>query len=202
MRETAAIKHLKKDKVMAAIIRNHKLKPWPKVKLTPQYIFEDIVETILGQQLSGKAADTIIGRFKELFGGKLPRPKELLKTSDKKIRSCGTSWSKAAYVKNVARAVEKGELKLNKLAELSDEEVRRELLAIKGVGDWTAEMVMMFSLRRPDIFSTGDMGLQNAMHKFYRVKKGDTKKMLEVAEQWRPYRSLAARYLWKGLDSQ
>ena len=186
---------------MAKLIRKYPLPAWPKVKTDSQYIFSEIVDTILGQQLSGKAANTIIGRFKDLYGGKYPKPEQLLKTKDEKIRGCGTSWSKVSYIKNVARAVKNGELNLKKISQMSDEEVREELLKIKGIGNWTAEMVLMFTLRRPDIFSLGDMGLQNAMHKHYKVKKGDINKMLKIAKQWEPYRSLACRHLWRSLDN-
>ncbi len=188
---------------MARLIKECTLKEWPsKVNSSPQFLFSEIVETILGQQLSGKAANTIIGRFKDLFGGVHPTPEELLKMPDQKIRDCGTSWSKVSYIKNVARAVKSKELDLRKIVKMSDDEVRAELLKIKGVGNWTAEMILMFTLRRPDIFSTGDMGLQNAMYKHYKVKKGDLKKMEKIAAQWAPYRSLACRYLWKSLDSK
>ena len=186
---------------MAKLIQEHKLKSWPEINLTPQYIFGEIIETILGQQLSGKAANTIIRRFKDIYGGTLPKPKELLETPDKKIRACGTSWSKVSYIKNVANVVVSKELDLKKLPQLSDEETREELLKIKGVGNWTAEMMLMFTLHRPDIFSTGDAGLQNAMYKLYKVEKGDFKKMEKIAEKWRLYRSLACRYLWRSLDN-
>ncbi|MEX2054276.1 MAG: DNA-3-methyladenine glycosylase [Candidatus Colwellbacteria bacterium] len=197
-----AINHLKKDKVMARLIKECTLKDWPKVNHAPQFLFSETIETILGQQLSGKAADTIIGRFKDIYGGKHPTPEQLLKTPNQKIRNCGTSWSKVSYIKNVARAVKGKELDLKKITSLSDDEIRAELLKIKGVGNWTAEMILMFTLRRPDIFSTGDMGLQNAMFKHYKVKKGDLGKMEKIAHSWRPYRSLACRYLWKSLDNR
>lgn len=196
-----AEKHLSKDPIMGKLIKEYDLKSWPEIKTTPQHLFAEIIETILGQQLSGKAANTIIGRFKDIYGGKMPKPNELLKTKDQVIRDCGTSWSKVAYIKNVAKAVEENELHLNKLSKMSDEEVRSELIKIKGIGDWTAEMILMFTLRRSDIFSTGDMGIQNAMQKHYKVKKGDFKKMEKIAKQWQPYRSLACRYLWRSLDN-
>ncbi|MBU2101520.1 DNA-3-methyladenine glycosylase [Patescibacteria group bacterium] len=195
-------KHLSKDPVMAKLIKKYKLDSWPEINLTPQYIFGEIIETILGQQLSGKAAETIIGRFKDIYGGKLPKPEELLKTPDKRIRACGTSWSKVSYIKNVAKTVASKELDLKKLPQLPDEEVREELLKIKGVGNWTAEMMLMFTLRRPDVFSTGDAGLQNAICKLYKVKRGDFKKMERISLQWKPYRSLACRYLWRSLDNR
>lgn len=200
--DTRALRHLKKDKIMAGLIKKHPLPEWSKVKTDSQFLFSEIVETILGQQLSGKAANTIIGRFKNVYGGKHPTPDQLLKTKDAKIRACGTSWSKITYIKNVAKAVKSKELDLKNISKMSDSEVKEMLLKIKGVGPWTAEMILMFTLRRPNIFSPGDMGLQNAMYKHYRVKKGDLGKMEKVAKQWEPYRSLACRYLWRSLDNQ
>lgn len=186
---------------MAKFIKEYPFPAWPKVKTDPQHLFSEIVETILGQQLSGKAANTIIGRFKDLYGGRHPRVEELLKTQDERIRGCGTSWSKVSYIKNVARAVKGKELDLKKLPIMTDEEVRETLLEIKGVGNWTAEMILMFTLRRLNVFSPGDIGLQNAMHKHYGVKKGDIDKMLKIAKQWEPYRSLACKYLWRSIDA-
>lgn len=193
-------KHLQKDPVMKNLIATCKLKAWPKANFSKQYIFSEIIENILGQQLSGKAADTIIGRFKNLFGGKIPTPEKLLKMPDAKIRACGPSWAKAKYVKNVALAVMEKKLDLENFQNLSDEEIKRELIAIKGIGPWTAEMLLMFTFRREDIFSIGDMGIQNAMFKHYQVKKGDFKKMLKIAESWRPYRTTACRILWRSID--
>ncbi|OGY56249.1 MAG: hypothetical protein A2119_00430 [Candidatus Colwellbacteria bacterium GWA2_46_10] len=200
--ETKALKHLRRDKVMAGLIKKYPLPSQPTAKVNAQYLFAEIVDTILGQQLSGKAANTIIGRFKSLYGGKYPSPEKLLKTKDEKIRGCGTSWSKVSYIKNVARAVRDGELDLKKMPKMSDEKVRGELLKIKGIGNWTAEMILMFTLRRPDIFSPGDMGLQNAIYKHYKVKKGNVNTTLKIAKQWEPYRSLACRYLWRSLDAK
>ncbi len=191
---------LKKDLIMKKLIESYELKPWPEPDFSPQFIFSEIIENILGQQLSGKAANTIIGRFKDLFGGKMPEPEKLLEIPDEKIRAVGTSWSKAKYVKNVAQAAIDKKLDLENFQNLSDEEIMKELVAINGIGPWTAEMLLMFTFRREDIFSTGDMGIQNAMLKHYKVKKGDSKKMLKIAENWRPYRTTACRILWRSLD--
>ncbi len=198
----SALSHLRKDKVMAKLIKENELEKRRKTNLTSQYIFGEIIKTILGQQLSGKAADTIIERFKDIYGGELPGVDRLLKTKDQEIRNCGTSWSKVSYIKNVASAIVDGKLDLKKLSQMDDEEVGSNLLIIVGIGDWTTEMVLMSTLRREDVFSTGDTGLQNAMYKHYGVKKGDSKRMLKIAENWRPYRSLACRYLWKSLDNR
>src|SRR4030042_2791534 len=103
--EKKALKKLGMDPIMAKLIREYQLREWPKASLSSQYIFGDVVETILGQQLSNKAAETIIGRFKILFGGKIPKPQELPGTPDRKIRKCGTSWSKIKYIKEAAKAI-------------------------------------------------------------------------------------------------
>ncbi len=187
---------------MAQLIKLHKLSDWPVPNFDPDYLFSDFVETILGQQLSNKAADTIIGRYKKLFGGRHPTPKELLTVSDEKIRACGTSWAKIKYLKNIATAILDNTLDLALLPTLPDDQVRQTLLKIKGIGPWTVEMILMFTLRREDIFSPGDAGLQNALVKFYGVKRGDLKTMLEISDKWRPYRTLACRYLWRALDNK
>jgi DNA-3-methyladenine glycosylase II len=194
-----ALAHLKKDPIMAELIKKVKLTNWP----APNFdnLFSDLIETVIGQQLSGKAANTIVGRFKDLFSGKFPSPQELLHMSDEKIRACGTSWAKISYVKNIAKAVVDKSLDLKDLPQMTDDEVRKELIKIKGVGNWTIEMTLMFSLRRPDIFSPGDVGLQNAINKHYKIKRGDFKKILKLSEKWQPYRTLASLYLWKSLES-
>lgn len=194
------IKILQNDPVMKKLIAKYKLEPLPKPDLSPQYIFNDIVETILGQQLSNKAADVIIDRFRKLFKRPLPTPAQVLDTPDQKIRDCGTSWQKVKYIKNVASAVSKNRIILENLKGASDDEIKKELVGIKGIGPWTAEMLLMFTFRREDIFSEGDLGIQNAMQKHYGVKKGDTKRMQEIAKAWQPYRTTACRILWKSLD--
>ena len=187
---------------MAKLIETINLSSWPEPDFSPQSLFADIVENILGQQLSNRAADTIITRFKNLFGGRHPTPARLLKTPDEKIRACGTSWAKARYVKNVAAAAVDKTLDLENLPAAADEKIYTQLLKIKGIGRWTAEMFLMFTLRRPDIFSPGDAGLQNAVAKLYGVKRGDVKQMVRISGRWRPYRTLACRYLWKSLDAK
>jgi DNA-3-methyladenine glycosylase II len=168
----------------------------------PDY-FIDLVESIIGQQLSGKAADTIFGRFKKLFPKEQITPDYLLKIPDKKIRDAGISFSKISYIKGIAKAVKDKEIDLDKLEKLSDQEVIDELVKLKGVGEWTAEMFLMFSLLRTDIFSTGDLGLQNAVVKLYGLKEKPTKKeLLEISAKWSPHRTLASRYLWQSLNNR
>ncbi len=198
---TDPLKHLAKDPVMKKLIAQFKLEERPKVELTSEYIFNKIIQNILGQQLSGKAADTITGRIKDLFGKKWPTPKELLEMPDEKIRAAGSSWAKIKYIKNVARAVLGKSLDLENLQNLSDDEVKARLVAIKGIGPWTAEMLLMFTLNREDVFSFGDMGLQNALYKHYGVKKGDLGKMLKISDAWKPHRTTACLILWQSLES-
>lgn len=163
--------------------------------------FSDLIESIICQQLSEKAGETIFGRFQKLFSGGSISPKKLLSLPDEQIRTVGTSWSKVVYIKNIARAVVFGELNLPKLEKLDDEAVVAELTKIKGIGRWTAEMFLMFTLGREDVFSYGDLGLRKAMKKLYGFKKDPTmKQMGRIVNKWKPYRTWAARILWRSLD--
>lgn len=164
-------------------------------------LYENLIDSIISQQLSVKAAATISKRFKALFGETFPRPKQILEMPDEKIRECGISYSKIKYIKGICEAIEKGELDLEKLPNLSDEEVIAELTKLKGIGRWTAEMTLMFTLKRLDVFSMGDLGLRNAVAKLYNVDRDDLKKIEEISGNWKPYRTLASRYLWKSLDT-
>lgn len=164
-------------------------------------LYEELVESIIGQQLSGKAADTIFKRFLKLFGDtKFPTPEKLLKTDVEKLRSAGMSYSKASYVKNIAQAFKNGDLDIKVLSKMSDEDVKKELTKIKGVGNWTAEMTLIFTLKREDVFSLGDAGLRRAIKNLYKIEKD--KDILKLAETWKPKRSYACWYLWKSLDNK
>lgn len=165
--------------------------------------FYSLSEAIINQQLSGKAGDTIWKRFLTLFPkGKLT-PERVLVLPDAKIRAIGTSWSKITYLKSLATYVKENKLHLTKLKDMIDEEVIRELTQVKGIGPWTAEMFLMFTLGREDVFSYGDLGLKNAIKKLYKFKKDPTRKQMEkLAENWSPYRTWAARILWRSLDIQ
>ena len=188
--------HLQKDPILKKLIVKHKIKAyWGSQK----NLFLDLIEIITSQQLSIKVADTIFKRFLALFPDK-PKPDDVLKVSVEKLRSVGFSNSKARYVHNVAEAVSSGTLLLNLLEKQSDEEVKKELLKIKGIGPWSAEMFLIFSLKRPDVFSVGDLGLRTAIEKLYGIKRDNLKKIEKLAETWCPHRSLACRYLWASLD--
>lgn len=173
--------------------------------------FRSLVESIVSQQLSVKASDTIFTRFIELFiksgviktARSFPNPEQVLKMSDAKLRGVGLSGSKVNYIKDLAKKVHKKELEFNRLHKMSDEEVIEHLVQVKGIGRWTGEMFLMFSLQRPDIFSHGDLGLRNAIQKLYGKKQQLTTKQIEkIVAKWSPYRSLASRYLWRSLDNK
>ncbi len=162
--------------------------------------FEHICGNIIGQQLSGRVADIIEDRFKKTVGGKVA-PDAVLKTDGQKIRDCGMSWGKVSFVKDLAQRTKTGQLKTKKLLDLPDEEVISELVAVKGIGRWTAEMFLMFSLARPDIFPVDDLGIKKGFEKV-TGKKWDRIKSAKLAEKWwSPYRTVASWYLWRSLES-
>ncbi len=160
--------------------------------------FESLVRAVVYQQLSGKAASTIYSRFKNLFDGdKYPTPKEVMEKSHDELRSVGLSNQKASYVHHIAEAFANGSIPKN-LAELKDEEVIKNLIAIKGIGPWTAEMFLMFTLQRPDVLPVSDLGIQKGiMHYGSLIKMPSSELMLKVANPWRPYRTIASWYLWR-----
>lgn len=165
-----------------------------------ELLYEELVESIIGQQLSGKAADTIFKRFLALFNTKFPSPEQLLKTDDEKLRSAGMSYSKASYIKNIAQAFKNGDLDIKTIKKMNDEDVKKELTKIKGVGNWTAEMTLIFTLKREDVFSLGDAGLRRAIKNLYKIEKDAD--ILKLSENWKPKRSYACWYLWKSLDNE
>ena len=162
-----------------------------------------LLRSIVGQQLSTKAAATIYGRMLELFGGHAPTPKQLLAVDPDKIRAAGLSRPKISYLRDLADHVEKGELELEHLDELPDEEVIEQLTAVKGIGEWSAHMFLMFHLARPDVLPVGDQGIRRAVQVQYRLRKiPDPKRLEKIARPWRPYRTLACLYLWSSLDNK
>ena len=162
-----------------------------------------LLRSIVGQQLSTKAASTIYGRMLELFGGHAPTPKQLLAVDPDKIRAAGLSRPKISYLRDLADHVEKGELELEHLDELPDEEVIEQLTAVKGIGEWSAHMFLMFHLARPDVLPVGDQVIRRAVQVQYRLRKiPDPKRLEKIARPWRPYRTLACLYLWSSLDNK
>jgi DNA-3-methyladenine glycosylase II len=162
-----------------------------------------LVRSITGQQLSVKAAASIWRRLLDRFGGHTPTPEEILADDPDELRAaCGFSRAKVAYLRSLAEHVLSGELELDRLPELPDGEVIRELTAVKGVGEWTAHMFLMFTLNRPDVLASGDLGVRNAAMRAYGLDRPPAPKELEaLAEPWRPYRTRACLYLWRSLDN-
>ena len=160
-----------------------------------------LIESIVSQQLSVKAADTIFGRFVALFKTKsFPKAEEILDVDDEKIRAAGLSYAKIKYVKSVANAFVSDLIDIEKIKKQSDEEVINELTQIKGIGRWTAEMTLIFTLQRPDVFSIGDAGLRRAITNLYGIT--DQEEMIHLAEKWKPNRSTACWYLWRSLENK
>jgi DNA-3-methyladenine glycosylase II len=166
----------------------------------PADAYGALLRAIVGQQLSTKAARTIYLRVLDLFGGSTPSPEQLLEASEEDLRGCGLSGRKTEYVRDLARHVLSGELELDRLGELGDEEVIEEIVAVRGLGRWTAEMFLLFHLQRPDVLSGGDLGIRKAVQVEYELKEMPTPtRVLEIGEPWRPHRSLASLYLWESL---
>jgi DNA-3-methyladenine glycosylase II len=192
------------DDVMARLIEEHGALVREDLKRErPGDAYGALLRSIVGQQLSTKAARTIYGRMLDLFDGHAPTPLQLLAADPDKIRAAGLSRPKIKYLRDLAQHVENGELELERLDELPDEEVIEQLTAVKGIGDWSAHMFLMFHLGRPDVLPVGDQGIRNAIKTQYRLRKlPDVKRMEKIARPWRPYRTLACLYLWSSLDNK
>jgi DNA-3-methyladenine glycosylase II len=159
-----------------------------------------LLRAIVGQQLSTKAARTIYLRVVDLFDGTTPSPEQLLEAREEDLRACGLSGRKTEYVRDLAAHVLDGELELDRLGELSDEEVIEEIVAVRGLGQWTAEMFLLFHLERPDVLSGGDLGIRKAIQIEYGLAEmPPPTRVIEIGEPWRPHRSLASIYLWESL---
>jgi len=166
----------------------------------PNDAYGALLRAIVGQQLSTKAARTIYLRVVDLFGGSTPTPEQLLDASEEDLRGCGLSGRKTEYIRDLAAHVLSGDLELDRLEQLGDEEVIEEIVAVRGLGQWTAEMFLMFHLERPDVLSGGDLGIRKAIQVEYRLEEMPTPtRVVEIGEPWRPHRSLASLYLWESL---
>lgn len=153
----------------------------------------------MGQQLSVAAASAIFGRLKDANGGRSPTPRQLLLMRRSTLRTCGLSRAKVEYVRDLARHVLSGELDLPRLRRLDDDGVREAITAVKGLGRWTADMFLIFHLRRPDVLPVGDLGLRRAVERAYRVSDPTAAQLEEIAAPWRPYRTTGSLYLWASL---
>jgi len=192
-----AILHLKEsDPILRAIIE--RVGPYKIEYGEPT--FHSLAESILYQQLNGKAAVVIFNRFIEQTGDPVT-PEGILKLADAQMRAVGLSKQKTAYLRDLAQKTKDGLLNFERLGDMSNEEVIEHLTQVKGIGVWTAHMFLMFTLRRPDILPTGDYGIQAAMKKHYRKRKWPKPKDMEkIAKSWAPYRSVACWYLWRSMD--
>lgn len=192
-----AINHLKKsDLTLRAIIE--RVGPC-RIEYGPPE-FHSLAEAIVYQQLNGKAAVTIFKRFAALAGEPLT-PEGILKLTDEQLRSVGLSKQKSAYLKDLAAKTRDGLLNFAQLPDMSDADVIKHLTQVKGIGVWTAQMFLMFTLKRPDVLPTGDYGIQAAIKKHYKKRKMPKPDVMEkIARPWSPYRSIACWYLWRSLD--
>ena len=192
-----AEKFLRKDKYIGPLV-----KKWGSCTITPKLnidYFQGLVGDIIGQQLSGRVADVIESRLKDKIKGRIT-PDKILNLKDEEVRSCGMAWSKVRAIKDLALKTKKGELKVKILNKLPDEEVRKELIAVKGIGPWTADMFLMFKLGRPDIFPVEDLGIRKGFEKV-TGKRFDKVKSAKFAEKsWKPHRTVASWYLWRSLE--
>lgn len=193
-------KHLGKDKVIKKLMKTS----GEMTLVARKNAFMHLCLSILSQQLSVKVATVIKGRFLALYNGKFPGPDEILKTPVTTLRSLGFSNAKASYVHNIAEFAKLHGMEDKNLGKMSDEEVIEYLTQIKGVGRWTTEMLLMFALKREDVFAVDDLGIQMAMIGLYNIDSRDKKKMkmkmMEIAGQWSPYRTYACMYLWRWKD--
>ncbi|HEY8139870.1 MAG TPA: DNA-3-methyladenine glycosylase [Nitrososphaera sp.] len=163
--------------------------------------FQSLAEAIIYQQLAGAAAEAIYGRFLKIYRGRFPSPGRLIATSDEKLRAAGLSARKAEYLKDLARHIDDGRIKPRLLHSMTDEQVVEELVKVKGIGRWTAEMFLIFCLGRPDVLPVGDLGLRKAIQRTYSLEDLPSEQVMQdIAGPWRPYRSIATWYLWKSLE--
>jgi DNA-3-methyladenine glycosylase II len=207
MTATAAKALAAADPVMAALIErlgeiDIETRLRRRSEERPADAYGALLRAIVGQQLSTKAARTIYLRVLDLFEGTTPTPEQLLEASENELRACGLSGRKVEYVRDLASHVLDGELELGRLGELTDEQVIEEIVAVRGLGQWTAEMFLLFHLERPDVLSGGDLGIRKAVGIEYGLDEmPPPQRVLEIGEPWRPHRSLASLYLWESLAS-
>jgi DNA-3-methyladenine glycosylase II len=169
----------------------------------PDDLYGSLLRTITGQQLSVKAAATIYRRVLDFFGGEVPTPQQILDADPEALKAAGgLSRAKTGYLRSLAEHVLKGELELEKLHSLSDDDVIAELVAVKGLGVWSAHMFLMFHLSREDVLPTGDLGIRKAVMIEYGLDElPSPAELIEIAEPWRPHRTLACLYLWASVDA-
>jgi DNA-3-methyladenine glycosylase II len=195
-----AIRHLQAaDPGLAGIIR--RVGPFRLAPHAEGTHFDYVVRCIVGQQLSGKAAATIYQRVRELYGDRYPTPAQLLGTPDATLRAAGLSGRKVEYVKELAGRTQARSIDILRIHEMPDDDVVETLVSVRGIGRWTAQMVLMFRLGRPDILPELDLGVQKAVQRLQRMRKLPTpEKLQKIGAKWAPYRTYASWYLWRSLE--
>ena len=192
------IKHLKHDPLLYSVIE--KIGDL-KIKLSDNY-YESLTNSIIGQQLSSKAASAIWERVKKLANSEIT-PDNINRIDINDFREAGVSYAKINYIKNLSSAVLENSLNLNIINNQSNDQIIKDLTNVKGIGRWTAEMFLIFSLGRQDIFSIGDLGLKRAMKWLYQMDDNPPKdEIIRISEQWKPYRTFASLYLWEIVDQE
>jgi DNA-3-methyladenine glycosylase II len=192
--------HLRRvDPVIARVMDS--VGPYRPANRTDGSHFYSLLRAIVFQQLSGKAASTILGRFVALFPNEEPTPELVLALSDEQMRAVGMSRQKTGYLRDLAEKVARGALPLDHVETLSDADLITHLVQVKGIGKWTAQMFLMFKLGRADVLPDLDLGIQNAIKRAYRKRRVGPRDVLKIGAKWSPYSSIACWYLWRSLDN-
>lgn len=198
--DSSVIHHLKQDSILRPIVENFTI----TINESPSDVFDELIRSIVSQQLSTSAANTIYNRFLALFDHSSDMGDQIIKMSNETLRSVGLSFQKSNYIKNVVVHFQTHQLYTTDWSQHTDADIIHELTQIKGVGKWTAEMILMFSLNRPDVLPLDDLIIRNNIRSLYNVqseKKQLITDLTAIAESWRPYRSYACRYLWTAKNS-
>ena len=192
---------MRRDPVLAQVIKRHKKRSPLDVPVVDP--FSALVRTITAQQISTKAAATIHGRLVAMMPGGIATPDALGAISDEQLRGAGLSRQKTLYLRDLGQKVASGELPIETLTDLADEDVIQAIVKVKGLGRWSAEMFLMFRLRRPDVLPVDDLGIVTAIQRLYGLrKKPKPDRIRKIGEAWRPYRTVACWYLWRSLEDR
>lgn len=201
MKKSLAV--LGRDKRFARLIKKHGAPALSRKNLSGSEIFRALLRSIIYQQLSGKAAGSIHARFLALFPRKRPTPSLVLKTSEKELRACGLSFQKISYMKDLAQRFEDGVIRHRSLPKMSSEEIITHLTQVRGVGEWTVHMLLIFTMGRLDVLPVGDLGIRKGFQIVYDLEALPDKKTMErLAANWRAHASVASWYLWRAADAR
>jgi DNA-3-methyladenine glycosylase II len=193
----------KRDPIIYKVMKNMEFDRWHEERIAQEKYFEKLTVDIISQQLSLRAADTIYERFRKLFKNKKISADDLHEITEEELRGVGMSWAKARYVRDLAEKTINHELKFNKFNQMGDEEIEEELIKVKGIGKWTVEMFLIFSMRRDNIFSFGDAGLRRALNNLYNNgEKLQEREIEKIIQKWDPYKSYGCLALWEALDNK